>query len=265
MSLKPAISSLVTAFSLSIPCLGAVSITLSATYDETGQANAVDNYASSAAAFTNFKTNVSTAYGSGFGGVITFDDPVFSADTVFNLGFASGTKTVTMTSSVPQNSTAVAGTGTVTPISGSNVMTRGTSAVSDTTFTFGQVTGAGAGTNEFVTEFAFTLLSRTAYTAAREFQATAYFSDGSSTMITAMIGTAKGTSDTFYSFIAPTGHSITSVFVDAVTQTATGTAYAPVFDDLAIITTAGVVPEPTAPALAALGSSLFFLRRRKGS
>jgi len=224
--------------------------------DAVTNANQVDTDATGTlAAFT---TAVSNAYNNNFGGVGTFDGPAFAATTT--LAFTYGTaasKTITFTSSVAQNSTAVnVETGSVTPISGGSVLTRAGTAASDTTFTFTSITGGAP--EEYLKSVGFTLLNRTGYGSGRTFTVTANYSNDTSSTVASSLGSVKGEDDTFWSFTAPDGASITSIAVDAANDSV-GTSFAPVFDDFAFIT----VPEPGRAMLLLLGAAGMLVRRRR--
>lgn len=250
---------------------GAAVITTVGSYDPTGgQNNDVDVVATGTqtlADLTAFQAAVASAFGSGFGGVADFEGTTFTATTILDMTYAGGTKTILMTSSAAQNSTAVnASTGSVLATSGGNVLTRANGVSSDTTYTITGITGGIAG--EAVTTFAFTLLERNTYTnAGLTYTAKALFSDGSeSALASTVIGDSnpsaqnKGTDDTMFIFNAPTGLSITGIVVDSVTN-GTTTATQPVFDDIAFITT--VIPEPSAIMLVAAGLGGSLIRRRR--
>jgi hypothetical protein len=251
------VGSLAAAF---LPCAsGAIIFSVTGTYDSTAQANAVETDATGN--LTPFSAAVSAAFTAGTGGVITFDGATYSADTVLTFNYASGTKALNITSAPNQSVVTVTGTGTVTPISGSNVLTRPDLTTADTTFTIGSITGGAA--DERVVSFGFTILSRTSYPAGgRDFTVTANYSDGSNSGgFTSNIGNTKGGDDTFWGFTAPTGLYITSVVVDAVSN-GTTTAFQPVFDDIAFIT--AIVPEPGSGFLVGAGALVWLGSRRRG-
>lgn len=184
-------------------------------------------------------------------------DTAFTSDTVFDLTYAALAKTLRITSSVAQVSATVGGSSSFIPISGSVVMNPGTP--SDFDFTFTAPVGEG------VTSFAFTFVERNNYAAAgASFTVSATFSDGTTASATSVIGdidpavVAKGTDDTFWSFTAPDGHSITKISVDGTSGSP------PLIDDIAFITTAGVViPEPSSMLLVAATAGAGILHRRR--
>ncbi len=252
------------------PLASAVTLATVGVYDATTNANVADATApGSAASLSSFTTSVATAYANGFGGVANFDAGTFSPDSILNLTYASGVKTLRITSSVALNTSTLVDTSSAIALSGANVVNRATGASSDTTFTFGPITGGAL--DEYVTSFAFTILARNTYTTSgsaggtaepKTFTATAYFTDGTSAAASDAISPNRGGDDTFYSFEAPAGHSILRVEVDAVSN-GTSPRYQPLFDDLAFITAAGVVPEPSSVLLLAGGAVAAGLRRRR--
>ena len=233
---------------------GAVTLSTDGTYDPTAQTNAVDTDATGTLAA--FKTSVSTAFTAGFGGVAHMD-AAFTSDTAFDLTYASLAKTLRITSSVPQVSATVGGSSSFFPISGNTVMNPGTP--SDFDFTFTAPVGEG------VTSFALTLVERNNYAAGgASFTVSATFSDGTTASATSVIGdidpaiSARGTDDTFWSFTAPDGHSITKISIDGTSGSP------PLIDDIAFITTAGVIiPEPSSLLLIAATAGAGLLRRRR--
>jgi hypothetical protein len=265
---------------LGIASSSAVVVATVATYDAATNANAVDGTApGSASTVGAFTTAVATANGLGFGGVANFDAATFvssSTTNVLDFTYAGGSKTLRVSNPIPFFTSTLTSTSSATAISGvtgtnANTLNRGSTGTdsADTTFTFGPITGGAV--DEYVTQFAFTILARDVYTStgtntgtaqARVFTATAYFTDGTSAVASDSISNAKGLDDTFYSFTAPAGHSITSVFIDAATN-GTTPQFQPLFDDLAFITTAGVIPEPSSVLLIGAGLGFAALRRRR--
>ena len=256
---------------LGISYLPAATVATVATYDAATNANTVDATApGSATSLGTFTTSVSTAFGLGFGGVASFDSGTFSAQPTLELTYAGGAKTLNITTGgLSMNTSTLDSNSSASALSGSNVLNRATGASADTTFTFASITNGA--TDEFVTEFAFTILARNTYTTngssggpaePKTFTATAYFSDGTSAVASDVISQAKGADDTFYSFAAPAGHSIMRVEVDAATN-GTTSRYQPLFDDVAFITTAGVIPEPSSLLLIAATTGASLLRRRR--
>ena len=249
----------------------AVTVATVAAYDAATNANTVDFTApGSATSLSSFTTSVSTAHGAGFGGVATFDGGTFTGQPTLELTYASGAKTLNITvGGLTLSTSTLDGTSSASAISGANILNRPTNASSDTTFTFASITNGAP--DEYVTEFAFTILARNTYTTSgasggtaepKTFTATAYFSDGTNAVASDIIGPSKGADDTFYSFAAPAGHSILRVEVDAITN-GTSSRYQPLFDDIAFISTAGVIPEPSSLLLIAGTAGISLMRRRR--
>lgn len=270
LKMNPKTFSLAAAMLLPSAISNAAVLSTVGVYDATGgMNNAVDTDATGTLA--TFTSTVATAYTAGFGGVANFDvgaEAITVATGTLDLSYAyvagSPTKTMTLTSSVIGTTAVLAGASSGVAISGSTVFNRATGASPDTTYTFLAPLGEG------VTSFAFTLLERNTYAAGGvTFTATAFFSDGTNSGgIASNVGdinagtSDKGLDDTFWSFNAPVGHSITSVFLDSSSTTASS-AGQPLIDDFAFITTAGVIiPEPSLALLGAIGG-LVFLRRKR--
>jgi len=256
-----------TATTISVIC-GMLSVTAQAvvyttvsTYDATGT-NDVDTDATGT--LNTFKAAVAVSSAAGFGGVANFDQTTVNGNGVLDFTYASAAKTLRVTSSINLDVVNVnLSTGSVTPITLgtiNGVATRPTGSVSDTTFTIGAISGREV--NERVTSFAFTILSRNTYGATgRDFTATVFYSDlSNSGPVLSNVSNSKGDDDTFWSFTAPGGLSITSIFVDAVAD-GTGTSNQPVFDDIAFETS--IIPEPSSVLLITAGLGSLGMRRRR--
>jgi hypothetical protein len=152
-------------------------------------------------------------------------------------------------------------TASSTPLSGARALT----SFYGNTLTFGtplDATTLQPLTGQGVSEFGITLLSRSQSGAAttNNFQVTATFSNNTTEVITGTINLSQATDDTFVSFRAPAGLTITS-FSPILTSGASNRVEA--FDDLGFVT----VPEPSVAIslLGGFGMLLGFRRRRSGS
>jgi len=230
----------------------AVTTTVSGVYDEqTVALNAVDVQASGATAGTlvqvtlaNFKTAVSSAFATGDGGVIHFDDAAANAgDTIIEALYGVGnTMTLTLTGAGYQIGNAAIN---AAPISGGNYL-RNTSSSGDQSFTFSSpLSHVGA-----------TVLARNA---ARTLTATVTYDDNSTGVLSGVsIATnsasgATSTPDTFFGFTAPAGRTIQSFKLSA------GTNNFFVVDDIGFV----VVPEPATLGLAGIAAVGILGRRRR--
>lgn len=251
-----------------------VTITATGVYDSTNNANAVDRNANGdtlAATGGNdvagFTSAVATAFASGTGGVIDFDSPnggtaAVSAQTgsiVATFGNASNKMlalAVTAADPTPANANKFdlrSSTAGIATISGAFFLISNGAADTNIKLTLGGITGAGAATNERVTSVGFTLLDRS--TIAGTPVVTASFSDGTTGTLNGAAFTIAGTNeDTFYSFTAPTGASVTSV---TVTYNATVADARLTIDDFGFTTGIVAVPEPG--ALAGVGLTVALL------
>jgi len=129
-------------------------------------------------------------------------------------------------------------------------------------FSFSNLTGATLGETG-VMELGFTALSASDPNSGIPINfgtvtAIANFSGGGSVTETATIDSIKGAGDTFFGFVAPTGQTITSF---SLSSSATGTG-APDIDDIAFITNAVAVPEPTTSMLLIATGGIGILMRK---
>ena len=239
----------------------AISMPAVGVYDSTNNANTVDRYANGdATSYGTFVAAVASAFAAGNGGVVNFDSNLINSQSSITTTYASGAKTLNISTNVDVNAQTSAN---ITGISGTNTNsvndqpTGGfflqSSAGQSTIFTIGAIDGGAPG--EYVSQIGFTLLSRINGGGTPAITATAMFSDGSSANASSSFTQTATGEDTFFSFAAPAGRSITSLTLDYG-----GTAdLRRGLDDLAFIT---AVPEPSAMLLGALGL-LPFLRRRR--
>jgi len=226
------------------------------TYDENAtQTNAVDTEAATndttLAAFT---TAVDTAFDNDLGGVIDFDDGSLDTSTTFSATYGtSGTKSLAFTSSDSLELNANGDTSPqFTSISNTTALLTNSSGGGDEDFTL-TITGG------LVEQIAVTVLSRTTFSSSGDsIEVTATFSDSTTKTISSVVDNSKGGDDTFFSFLAPSGTSISSLRIHNTTTS--GIAGRPIIDDLAFIT---VIPTPAALP-AGLGLlALTALRRRR--
>ena len=186
---------------------------------------------------TTFASAMTTAYSSGYGGVMQFD---ISGETLTTAPamvatYASGAKTL----SIGLTANSALAISPLQPSSGTTGVTNSLSApnsttdpnLGDITFTMGAITGGVAG--EKVTQFSFTYLTETVLNSLTV-TAVATFSDGTTSTVTRTVNrdTTSPIYDTFYGFVAPAGQSITSV---ALTSNTTRGATTNI-DDVAFIT-----------------------------
>ena len=228
-------------------------------YDSAGRTNAVD--ADAAGVLGAFKARVADAFARGFGGVADFEAGAVSGNNVLDFDFGPGGSSKRLRLSASDNLgyyTSPFHTW-VEPISGDRSL--GSAGLAqggsdpDLYFLPTALTGGAAG--EALTEVAFTVLSREG--AAQDVSATARFSDGSSSSLSASMPGVRGSGDTFFHFSAPAGSSVARVDLNfAGAGGPVGTA----LDDFAFVTS--VVPEPvTAPCLIAVAALALAARRRR--
>lgn len=246
-------------------------VTLSGVYDESTfdqdtttpgiQNNAVDasgTFSSGTGGITDantltvgtFTPLVATAFANNTGGVVTFDNATDSLDSPnFTTSSFSG---ITVTFNLTGTSTSISGptgSGNRLVTSGDMGITRG-AGNSDFEFSSFTVTGAGPGVG--LTHFGGTLIHRQAN---QTWNVSAAFSGGGTLTFSPVVfatGDTANSKDTFFGIVAPTGETITSVFLDG-----NGFTF---MDDIAFITN---VPEPSSFAMLFGGIGFLVLRRRR--
>jgi hypothetical protein len=248
---------------LSAAAASAAAYTAVGVYDEQAvRANFVDFYvttqtttptATSGAAdpLDGYKTAFSTAFTSGFGGVVNFDlsdvsnqtsiEAAYGSNKILNIGVANGFRAVEF--------------GTDTEISGtrSGIFLNNTGGdTTGGTFTFGSITNGLA--NEAVVQFGLTFLGRDITETITGF---ATYSNSTTSASLSRSISSGDTQDSFFGFTAPTGLSIASV-----TFSGTGTR-GKTFDDFGFVT--AVVPEPTSLGLLGVAGMALASRRRRQS
>jgi hypothetical protein len=186
---------------------------------------------------TAFASAMTTAYGSGFGGVIEFNisGETLTSAPAMGAQYGSGAKTLSI--GLTTNSALA-----ISPLQPSSGPTGATNCLSapngtsdpnlgDETFTMGTITGGVAG--EQVTQFSFTYLTQTVLNGLTV-TAVATFSDGTTSTSTQTINrnTSSPVYDTFFGFVAPSGKYITSVALTSNTTRGNTTN----IDDVAFIT-----------------------------
>ena len=185
-----------------------------------------------------------------------------ATDTAFNnvtLGFASGTKSLALASSVNMVNAAF---GSASPISGSpNGRASSSSAQSSTAYSFTfALSGAGLLALERVTEFGLVYLARSGGSGAGDLTIQGFLNSGSSISLgnpTAFGALAsQGTEDTLFHFRAPAGDYFTGFSYASTTNRENP------FDDFGAVTTQ-VVPEPTALGLLGVAGVALVSRRRR--
>ena len=185
---------------------------------------------------TAFASAMTTAYSSGFGGVIQFDvsGETLTSGPAMVAQYASGAKTL----SIGLTASSALAISPLQPSSGPTGSTNCLSApnanpnLGDETFTMGAITGGVAG--EKVTQFSFTYLTETALNGLTV-TVVATFSDGTTSTVTdtpVNRNTSSPEYDTFFGFVAPAGQYITSVALTSNTSRGLTTN----IDDVAFIT-----------------------------
>ena len=230
-------------------------------YDSAGRANAVD--ADAAGTLAAFRARVAGAFAQGSGGVVDFDAGAVSGNNVLDFDFGPGGDAKRLRLSASDNlghyTYAPPFFAWAEPVSGDRSLGSLDLAQggSDPHLHFIPTALTGGAAGEALTEVGFTVLSREG--AAQGVAATARFSDGSSSSLSATLPGVRGAGDTFFHFAAPAGLSVTRVELDFTA--ARGLAGA-TLDDFAFITS--VVPEPaTAPCLLAAMTLALAVRRRR--
>src|SRR5438270_6926165 len=185
-----------------------------------------------------FNPLVAGAFTLGHGGVVDFD-ALSNGTTGSSLGvsYAGGTKSFTMTFSSGYEISTGATIEPSTPISHSNYVEPGVTSTSYS-ITFGPINGAPA--NETgLSEIGLTLLSATIGSSTPEnfgtVAVTAHFSDNSTASASRTISETNQNGDTFFSILAPSGLTITSIDISAPNS---ANSNVPDLDDFAFITDA---------------------------
>lgn len=232
----------------------AVAVTTNGIYDAAGGGNVDSSATISPNDVATFTTLVAAANTAGFGGVIHFDLGANTAGTTLEASYASAAKTLNISTAPGFNiqtissATVLSGMGMVLPVTDS-------ATDDNATMTFGSITNGLA--LEAVTQVGFTILSRAATGYPQDITVTAFFSNGTNSVVVSNIGNTVGTDDTFFGFTAPTGFAITSILFNPANDTLDSR---PVIDDFGFITS--VVPEPST-ALLGCGAVLMALVRRR--
>ncbi len=241
-------------------------------YDLASDANDVDQEAAFVSAtgtgsaanllsLSDFRMALTPAFAAGLGGVVDFesgnlenqagdsdnDGGQFIRTTLGSRGYVfssnNGGDDFDYPGATSGNRTATSGTVTLGKDSG-NV---------DFNFNIGPITGGMP--NEAITSFGITVIDRSGSGTAT-YTGTANFSGGGSVTSQFLLSNdGNSDEDTFFGYIAPTGQSITSVYIDGSNSGLFTTV-----DDLGYIATA--IPEPSTTALFAILIPLLARRRR---
>ncbi|MES2438047.1 MAG: hypothetical protein V4584_03225 [Verrucomicrobiota bacterium] len=201
-----------------------------------------------------FATDVAAAFTTGNGGVGNFDSGTLTSGSVIDIGFASGTKTLTLTDNLTQAYALGTSSAARISVSGAGFLSK-----NGGTSNFGfNLSSTGFAVNEHVVGLALTVLSRNGAGTPTLWTVTANYTDGvtagsTSTAYSMNTSTGAGIDDAFSGIYAPAGHWITGF-------TVTGNNAFSSIDDIGFITAA--VPEPSSALFGVLGLSVF-LRRRK--
>lgn len=231
----------------------AVAVTTDGVYDPVTGNNVDSSATISPNDVATFTTAVLAANGLGFGGVIHFELGVNTSGSTLEATYAGATKTLNISTSPGFNIQTIT---SATTLSGMGMVLPVTDSTNDNaTITFGSITNGLA--LESVTQVGFTILSRAATGYPQDITVSAFYSDGSSTVIVSNIGNVAAADDTFYGFTAPTGFAITGILFNPANDTLDSR---PVIDDFGFITS--VVPEPST-ALLGCGALLVMMVRRK--
>ena len=233
----------------------AVVVTTDGIYDPPSGNNVDSSATISPNDVATFTTLVAAANTAGFGGVIHFDLMVNTSGNTLEASYASAAKTLNISTAPGFNiqtitsATTLSGMGMVLPVTDS-------ATDDNATITFGSITNGLA--LEAVTQVGFTILSRAATGYPQDITVTAFYSNGTSTVITSNIGNVAAADDTFYGFTAPTGFAITSILFNPANDTLDAR---PVIDDFGFITS--VVPEPSTALLGCSAMLMALVRRRR--
>lgn len=238
----------------------ATDITTVGVYDGSATpTNTVDRNAGSSDV-SSFTTDVLAAFSAGNGGVINFESSIGGNKSGnINAEFAGAAKTLAIgVDDLVSDLYNFQTSSNLSPISGANSFFASNSGTTKITFDFGSITGGAV--NEAVTQVGFTVIGRQTGVATTV-SATAILSDDSSISLAGVGFTSDATfaaQDTFYSFAASSGLSISSVTIDFA---GTGDQRRGI-DDLGFIT--AVIPEPNTYAMLAglTGLAYVMLRRR---
>ncbi len=217
-----------------------------------------------------FNALLAAAFAANTGGVWNFDtEPAGNIPEANVLSYGiSQSKTITITQTNPSTPMFVSSGGPshdASSISLSNYLDNinGFSYA----FSFSNLTGGSPGETG-VLELGFTALSASDPNTGVPINfgtvtAIANFSGGGSVTETANIDSIKGAGDTFFGFVAPSGQTISSF---SISSSGIGTG-APDLDDIAFITNAAAIPEPSTLLLLLSTSGATFVcaraRRRK--
>ncbi|MCA9247495.1 MAG: PEP-CTERM sorting domain-containing protein [Planctomycetales bacterium] len=202
-----------------------------------------------------FTTLVSNRFANDFGGVINFGSGATFTATSLEASYGTG---ATKTLNISTDALSVQTMGTLDVISDTRAAIR--SGGNDISMTFDSITGGAE--FEAVTQIGVTVLSRDSI-ASSTTTVTAFFSGGGSAFITDTITGPSSNDDTFFSFVAPGGESITGLDFQFVGGPGDDRL---AIDDLAFITAQVFpVPEPSTALLLGLGLVGFAARRRRAA
>lgn len=224
------------------------------------QANSVDI---SATAYTagQVSVDVASAFATGQGGVIDFDNGTITDSNRLEATFAGGTKTLHVRNDERTWSIGNLGTGTAGALSGGRVLFNGAPDPFPTPylnrFVFEDVTDQfGMSTGDAVTTFGLIVLDlNTSLNGGdNDLEFTITFSDDSTMSLMHTVPGSFNANDTFFGYQAPSGQSIKEVAISATNNLAT--------DDWAFIVSPSAIPEPGSVAMLALLGMVTVMRRR---